>query len=84
MFASLQHLEGVADPLPVIQGVLRTGQELRPLRDELYCQLVKQTARPPHPGGPGNLCSWRILACMACTFLPSRGVLRYLKFHLKR
>uniref|UniRef100_A0A8C4ZP39 Myosin X n=1 Tax=Gadus morhua TaxID=8049 RepID=A0A8C4ZP39_GADMO len=84
VFASLQHLEGVADPLPVIQGVLRTGQELRPLRDELYCQLVKQTARPPHPGGPGNLCSWRILACMACTFLPSRGVLRYLKFHLKR
>uniref|UniRef100_A0A8C5CMG5 Myosin X n=1 Tax=Gadus morhua TaxID=8049 RepID=A0A8C5CMG5_GADMO len=84
VFASLQHLEGVADPLPVIQGVLRTGQELRPLRDELYCQLVKQTALPPHPGGPGNLCSWRILACMACTFLPSRGVLRYLKFHLKR
>ncbi|XP_056452163.1 unconventional myosin-X [Gadus chalcogrammus] len=84
VFASLQHLEGVADPLPVIQGVLRTGQELRPLRDELYCQLVKQTARPPLPGGPGNLCSWRILACMACTFLPSRGVLRYLKFHLKR
>ncbi|XP_040924063.1 LOW QUALITY PROTEIN: unconventional myosin-X [Betta splendens] len=84
VFSSLQHLEGVADPVPVIQGILQTGQELRALRDELYCQLIKQTTRPPQPGGPGNLCSWKILACMSCTFVPSRSILRYLKFHLKR
>lgn len=84
VFSSLQHLEGVADPVPVIQGVLRTGQELKPLRDELFCQLIKQTTRPPQPGGPGNLCGWKILACMSCTFIPTRSVLRYLKFHLKR
>ncbi|XP_068605079.1 unconventional myosin-X [Brachionichthys hirsutus] len=83
-FGSLQHLEGVADPVPIIQGMLQTGLELKPLRDELFCQLVKQTARPPHPGGPGNLCSWKILVCMSCTFLPTRSVNRYLKFHLKR
>lgn len=84
VFSSLQHLEGVADPVPVIQGVLQTGQELKPLRDELFCQLIKQTTRPPQPGGPGNLCSWKILACMSCTFVPTRSILRYLKFHLKR
>uniref|UniRef100_A0A3B5N0M4 Myosin X n=1 Tax=Xiphophorus couchianus TaxID=32473 RepID=A0A3B5N0M4_9TELE len=84
VFGSLQHLDGVADPVAIIQGILQTGQELKPLRDELYCQLIKQTARPPQPGGPGNLCSWKILACMCCTFMPSRSVLRYLKFHLKR
>ncbi|XP_076005016.1 unconventional myosin-X isoform X2 [Genypterus blacodes] len=84
VFSSLQHLEGVADPVPIIQGILQTGQELKPLRDELYCQLIKQTTRPPQPGGPVNLCSWKILACMSCTFVPSRGILRYLKFHLKR
>ncbi|XP_037313777.1 unconventional myosin-X isoform X2 [Pungitius pungitius] len=84
VFSSLQHLEGVADPVPVIQGVLQTGQELKPLRDELYCQLIKQTVRPPQPGSPGNLCSWKILVCMSCTFLPTRSILRYLKFHLKR
>ncbi|XP_056246719.1 unconventional myosin-X isoform X3 [Seriola aureovittata] len=84
VFSSLQHLEGVADPVPIIQGVLQTGQELKPLRDELYCQLIKQTTRPPQPGSPGNLCSWKILACMSCTFVPTRSILRYLKFHLKR
>uniref|UniRef100_A0A3B3WS78 Myosin X n=1 Tax=Poecilia mexicana TaxID=48701 RepID=A0A3B3WS78_9TELE len=84
VFSSLQHLDGVADPVAIIQGILQTGQELKPLRDELYCQLIKQTARPPQPGGPGNLCSWKILACMCCTFMPSRSILRYLKFHLKR
>uniref|UniRef100_A0A3Q3JP94 Myosin X n=1 Tax=Monopterus albus TaxID=43700 RepID=A0A3Q3JP94_MONAL len=84
VFSSLQHLEGVADPVPIIQGILQTGQELKLLRDELYCQLIKQTTRPPQPGSPGNLCSWKILACMSCTFVPTRSILRYLKFHLKR
>ncbi|KAF3698619.1 Unconventional myosin-X Unconventional myosin-10 [Channa argus] len=84
VFSSLQHLEGVTDPVPIIQGILQTGQELKPLRDELYCQLIKQTTRPPQPGSPGNLCSWKILACMSCTFVPTRSILRYLKFHLKR
>uniref|UniRef100_A0A3Q4HUX6 Myosin X n=1 Tax=Neolamprologus brichardi TaxID=32507 RepID=A0A3Q4HUX6_NEOBR len=69
VFSSLQHLEGVADPVPIIQGILQTGQELKPLRDELYCQLIKQTTRPPQPGSPGNLCNWKILACMSCTFV---------------
>lgn len=74
----------MADPVPIIQGVLQTGQELRPLRDELYCQLIKQTTRPPQPGSSGSLCVWKILACMSCTFTPTRSILRYLKFHLKR
>uniref|UniRef100_A0A8C9VX02 Myosin X n=1 Tax=Scleropages formosus TaxID=113540 RepID=A0A8C9VX02_SCLFO len=84
VFNSLQHLEGVSDPVPIIQGILQTGQDLRPLRDELYCQLVKQTTRPPQPGSTGNIRIWQILACMSCTFVPSRGILKYLKFHLKR
>ncbi|XP_077209462.1 unconventional myosin-X isoform X2 [Paroedura picta] len=84
VFHSLQQLESVADPIPIIQGILQTGQDLRPLRDELYCQLIKQTTQVPSPGRGGNLYSWQILTCMSCMFLPSRGILRYLKFHLKR
>ncbi|XP_072297879.1 unconventional myosin-X [Eucyclogobius newberryi] len=84
VFSSLQHLEASSDPVLLIQGILRTGQELRSLRDELYCQLVKQTLRPPQPGSPAHLSTWKLLACMSCTFVPSRSILRYLKFHLKR
>ncbi|KAM6954047.1 unconventional myosin-X [Aplochiton taeniatus] len=84
VFSSLQQLEGVLDSVPVIQGVLRTGLELRALRDELYCQLLKQSTRPPQPGSPGNLTAWRMLSAMCCTFLPSRSILHYLRFHLKR
>ena len=74
----------MSDPIPIIQGILQTGHDLRPLRDELYCQLIKQTNKVPHPGSVGNLCSWQILTCLSCTFLPSRGILKYLKFHLRR
>ncbi|XP_003466776.4 unconventional myosin-X isoform X3 [Cavia porcellus] len=84
LFHSLQQLESVSDPVPIIQGILQTGHDLRPLRDELYCQLIKQTSNVPQPGSVGNLYSWQILACLGCTFLPSRSILKYLKFHLKR
>ncbi|KAL7842505.1 hypothetical protein SRHO_G00241940 [Serrasalmus rhombeus] len=85
LFSTLQQLEGVADPVPIIQGLLQTGHDLRPLRDELYCQLIKQTTRPPQQGGPTHMSGWRIIACMCCTFSPSsRSILKYLKFHLKR
>ncbi|XP_030063162.1 unconventional myosin-X [Microcaecilia unicolor] len=84
IFNSLQQLESLSDPVPIIQGILQTGHDLRPLRDELYCQLIKQTNKSPSPGSMGNLYYWQILSCMSCTFLPSRSILKYLKFHLKR
>ncbi|MBN3290150.1 MYO10 protein, partial [Polypterus senegalus] len=77
-------METVSDPVPIIQGILQTCQDLRPLRDEVYCQLIKQTTHVPHPNSPANRAHWHLLTCMSCTFLPSRGILRYLKFHLKR
>ncbi|KAA8588217.1 hypothetical protein FQN60_001411, partial [Etheostoma spectabile] len=84
IFNSLQEMEAVSDPVPIIQGILQTCQDLRPLRDEVYCQLIKQTNHVPHPNSPANRAHWHLLTCMCCTFLPSRGILRYLRFHLKR
>ncbi|XP_076837392.1 unconventional myosin-X [Brachyhypopomus gauderio] len=85
LFSTLHQLEGVADPVPIIQSLLQTGHDLRPLRDELYCQLIKQTTSPPQPGGPAHISGWRIITCMCCTFSPSsRSILKYLKFHLRR
>ncbi|NXH19068.1 MYO10 protein, partial [Bucco capensis] len=84
IFNSLQEIETVSDPIPIIQGILQTCHDLKPLRDEVYCQLIKQTNHMPHPNSAGNLHHWQLMSCMSCTFLPSRGILRYLRFHLRR
>ncbi|XP_023661619.2 unconventional myosin-X [Paramormyrops kingsleyae] len=84
IFNSLQEMEVVSNPVPIIQGILQTCQDLRPLRDEVYCQLIKQTNHVPQPNSPANHAHWHLLTCMSCSFLPSRSILRYLRFHLKR
>ncbi len=85
LFNVLHQLETEDNPIPQIQGILQTAHDLRPLRDELFCQLIKQTAHHPKPAGPAHICGWRIIACMCCTFSPaSRSILKYLKFHFKR
>ncbi|XP_010784794.1 unconventional myosin-X [Notothenia coriiceps] len=84
VFNSLQEMETLADTVPIIQGILQTCQDLRPLRDEVYCQVIKQTNHVPQPNSPANRAHWHLLTCMSCTFLPSRVIIRYLRFHLKR
>ncbi|XP_077475577.1 pleckstrin homology domain-containing family H member 3 [Stigmatopora argus] len=84
IFNGLQHLESAHDAVPIIQGVLQTCLDLRPLRDEVYCQLVKQTSHTPSPFTAAHLRYWQLLTCMSCTFLPGAAVLKYLRFHLKR
>uniref|UniRef100_A0A3B4C8G7 Myosin X, like 1 n=1 Tax=Pygocentrus nattereri TaxID=42514 RepID=A0A3B4C8G7_PYGNA len=84
IFNSLQEMEIVSDPIAIIQGILQTCHDLKPLRDEVYCQLIKQTNHVPQPNSPANRAHWHLLTCMSCTFLPSRAILRYLRFHLKR
>ncbi|XP_077978744.1 unconventional myosin-X-like [Glandiceps talaboti] len=84
VFSTLQGSENVGDPVPVIQGIMQTCHDLRPLRDEVYCQLTKQTTGIQDPDSLNNLRNWQIMACMSCTFLPSRKILRFLRFHLKR
>ncbi|XP_035529572.1 unconventional myosin-X [Morone saxatilis] len=84
VFNSLQEMETLADTVPIIQGILQTCQDLRPLRDEVYSQVIKQTNHVPQPNSPANRAHWHLLTCMSCTFLPSRAILRYLRFHLKR
>ncbi|XP_032801914.2 unconventional myosin-X-like [Petromyzon marinus] len=84
VFHTLQGLDAVPEPLPIYQGVLQTCHDLRPLHDELYCQLVKQTSFAPQPLGTGGLRTWHLFACLSCTFPPGRAVLRYVRFHLKR
>ncbi|CAL8273724.1 unnamed protein product [Merluccius merluccius] len=84
VFNSLQEMETLGDTVPIIQGILQTCQDLRPLTDEVYAQVIKQTNHVPQANIPANRAHWHLLTCMSCTFLPSRAILRYLRFHLKR
>ncbi|XP_071802894.1 unconventional myosin-X-like isoform X2 [Asterias amurensis] len=84
IFNSLLGSENLPDPMPVIQGILQTCHDLKPLRDEVYCQIIKQTTGVPDPDSLNNLRNWQILACLCCSFLPSRNILRYTRFHMKR
>uniref|UniRef100_A0A8C1X6I5 Pleckstrin homology, MyTH4 and FERM domain containing H3 n=1 Tax=Cyprinus carpio TaxID=7962 RepID=A0A8C1X6I5_CYPCA len=86
LFNCLQQLESAREPIPLIQGILQTCLDLRPLRDELYCQLIKQTSVTNSHVQTQNpqLRYWQLLTCMSCTFLPSCSILKYLRFHLKR
>ncbi|XP_065839578.1 unconventional myosin-X-like [Oscarella lobularis] len=83
IFNSLQDQESVGDPIPVIQGILQTCFDLPQLRNEVYCQLIKQT-NTTQQDSIAVLRNWQVLACMCSSFLPARKFLRYLRFHLKR
>lgn len=84
LFNSLQQMEVERDPVPLMQGGLQTCLDLRPLRDEVYCQAIKQTNNPPDPGSVSDLRYWQLLTCMSCTYLPSPAILRFLQYHLHR
>eukprot|EP00118_Oscarella_pearsei_P013163 m.102222 g.102222 ORF g.102222 m.102222 type:complete len:1858 (+) comp37156_c0_seq6:100-5673(+) len=83
LFNSLQDQESAGDPIPVIQGILQTCFDLPQLRNEVYCQLIKQT-NTTQSDSIAVLRNWQVLACMCSSFLPSRKFVRYLRFHLKR
>ena len=41
VFNSLQEMETLADTVPIIQGILQTCHDLRPLRDEVFLMCSK-------------------------------------------
>ncbi|XP_055512710.1 pleckstrin homology domain-containing family H member 3 [Leucoraja erinacea] len=84
IFNALQQLETGRDAVALMQGILQTGLDLQPLRDEMFCQLIKQTNSPPHPANAGDLRNWQLLTCMVITFSPSTTILPYLRFHVQR
>ena len=61
--------------------VIQRGIEERSLRDEIYCQIVKQTTE--NPNKESNIKGW-ILLCM-CTgcFLPTEDFSKYLVGHVQ-
>nr|XP_018666876.1 unconventional myosin-X isoform X2 [Ciona intestinalis] len=79
----------------VIQDLLRTCHGSKSFQDEVYLQLIKQTAiYTTQLTTDEQMCEqqhvttcphyWHLIACMCCAYHPSRPVMQYLKFHLKR
>ena len=58
--------------------ILMTGRTERKVRDELWCQAVRQVTRHPRPGA-GELRGWQLIYLMAVTFLPTNELLMPLR-----
>ncbi|XP_076810963.1 unconventional myosin-X-like isoform X2 [Clavelina lepadiformis] len=87
--------ESVEDESRRLQEVLRTCHDSKTFQDEIYLQLIKQTALyTTQLTTDEQMCEqqhvttcphyWHLIACMCCAYHPSRPVMHYLKFHLKR
>lgn len=56
-------------PTTLAQDILQTGFNNPAMRDEIYCQLIKQLSSNPKPDSVGK--GWQLM-CMCCsTFAPS-------------
>eukprot|EP01137_Pigoraptor_chileana_P023533 Opistho-2@89968 len=84
IFRALLEPEHVADPVPLIQTIVKACLCLPYLKSEVYCQVIKQLINPPKPGGVVNLRDWLLLAVLCASCIPARKFVRYLRFHLKR
>eukprot|EP00158_Paraphelidium_tribonemae_P003193 Partr_v1_DN25949_c0_g1_i3_m68372 putative Rho GTPase activating protein 39 len=60
-----------------IQELLLVGINKGELRDELYCQVLKQLSENPRP--ESIIKGWELLACIVVTFPPSKNFEGYLQ-----
>lgn len=69
----LAFMQDVYHPYPLALGheVISVGFNEPHQRDEIYCQIVKQTTGNPNVGSPGYLLGWVLLYCCLRCFPPS-------------
>lgn len=64
-----------------LQELIQTGLDHRPLRDEIFCQIVKQSTE--NPSDESTRRGWHLLILTASCFLPSDAFARYLLGHVQ-
>eukprot|EP01099_Mayorella_cantabrigiensis_P000475 TRINITY_DN1221_c0_g2_i3.p1 TRINITY_DN1221_c0_g2~~TRINITY_DN1221_c0_g2_i3.p1 ORF type:complete len:779 (+),score=191.17 TRINITY_DN1221_c0_g2_i3:2124-4460(+) len=69
-------------PTMLAKEVLQKGLEEPHLRDEIYCQLVKQLSSNPTPSSLSQ--AWKLMKLALATFPPSEEFENYLEMWLKR
>ncbi|XP_070180656.1 myosin-I heavy chain-like [Littorina saxatilis] len=68
--------------LAALQYVVRSGIERIELRDEILCQLIRQTNDNPEPHALRQ--AWIILCLCTAAFSPSKNLFRYLLTYVKK
>jgi len=63
----------------IASGILRKGAHEEKLRDEIFCQLIKQTSNCPKPDV--ELKGWQLLYCCARSFPPSGDLKPFIMSH---
>lgn len=61
-------------------AVVTIGREQQALRDEIFCQLIKQTTKNPTP--EKEVFAWKLTWFCLCCFLPSRPICDILQSHI--
>jgi len=69
-------------PSAIAKQVAETGVENPELRDEIYCQLCKQTRA--NPDVVSNMLAWKLFALCSCVFAPTRGFESYLLSYMSQ
>ncbi|KAL3874589.1 hypothetical protein ACJMK2_037577 [Sinanodonta woodiana] len=67
--------------LSVIQNIVKTGIERIELRDEILCQLIRQTN--DNPDQNGLLLAWMFMCLCTASFSPSKALHKYLVSYIK-
>nr|XP_022328918.1 unconventional myosin-VIIb-like isoform X3 [Crassostrea virginica] len=68
--------------LQIVQRYVKAGIERIELRDEIFCQLVRQTKH--NPERPWLLTTWTLLCLCTAAFSPSKTLNKYLMSYIKQ
>eukprot|EP00466_Bigelowiella_natans_P020892 jgi/Bigna1/71823/fgenesh1_pg.17_\ len=84
IFKNILIYTGVAEAkktsrVEIASGILRKGAHEEKLRDEIFCQLIKQTSNCPKPDV--ELKGWQLLYCCARSFPPSGDLKPFIMSH---
>lgn len=67
-------------PAMLAQDVLRKGCDTKTIRDEIYCQIIKQLSQNPRPESVAK--GWQIMCMCVGTFPPSADFEYYLMHYI--
>ena len=65
----------------IVRKVISRGIEERSLRDEIFCQIIKQTTE--NPNKTSNILGWQLLCLCTGCFLPTEDFSKYLVGHVQ-